>query len=289
MSKFTKLTVLAILFAYGTSYAQINTPAPSPAGSVYSKVGLTDVTIDYFRPKVKDRKIFGEGDDYLQPYGVLWRTGANSGTKFTISTDAKIAGVDVSAGEYLILSKPGKDDWTFILYNDPSIGGNMSAFKEENAIVTTTVERTTLSQPVEALTFQIADISEDNTSANIEFSWADASFKVPIEVSFAEEVMAQIKKATTVDPRVYVQAANFYLDQNKNLDQALTWINLYLNEGDNSKQFWNVHTKARIQAALGMKKEAKETAKQSMEAAKNNEAGDYGYVKRNQDLIKSLK
>ena len=84
MSKIAKLTLLCLLFVYGTAaVAQIDTPQPSPAGSVYSKVGLTDVTVDYFRPGVKGRKIFGEGDSYLQPYGVLWRTGANSGTKVT--------------------------------------------------------------------------------------------------------------------------------------------------------------------------------------------------------------
>ncbi len=289
MSKITKLTLMAIFFAIGIANAQIETPAPSPAGSVYSKVGLTDVTIDYFRPKVKGRKIFGEGDEFLQPYGALWRTGANSGSKLTLSTDAKIAGVDVAAGEYLILSTPGKDEWTFILYSDPSIGGNMNAYKEENAVVKTTVKRKTLSEPVEALTFQISDLSEDNTSANIHFAWADASFKVPIEVSFVDQVLGQIEKATKVDPRVYVQAANFYLTQGKDLDQALAWMDMYLAEGNNSKQFWNVHTKARILAALGKKKEAIATAKESMKMAEDSPNGDYGYIKRNKDLIKSLK
>jgi len=291
MSKITKLTLMAIFFASGFAYAQIDTPAPSPAGSVYSKVGLTDVTIDYSRPKVKGRSIFGDAEkgDFLQPYNVLWRTGANSGSTLTLSTDAKIAGVDVKAGKYLILSRPGKDTWTFILYNDPSIGGNMSAFKQENVVVETQVKRTTLSTPVETLTFQISDISEDNKSANIEFAWADASFKVPMEVSFVDQVMAQIEKATKVDPRVYVQAANFYLSEGKDLEQALSWMDMYLAVGNNSKQFWNVHTKARILGELGRKKEAIAVAKESLEMAKNSSSGDYGYIKRNEDLIKSLK
>lgn len=288
MSKITKLTLIGLLLAYTSAFAQIDTPQPSPAGSVYSKVGLTDVTIEYSRPKVKGRKVFGAGDDFLQPYGQLWRTGANGGSKLKLSTDAKVAGVDVKAGEYLILSIPGESDWTFILYSDPSIGGNMNAYKEEKAVVKTTVKRTKLSTPVESLTFQISDISDDNTSANIEFSWADASFKVPVKVSFAEQVLAQIEKATKVNPMVYVQAANFYVSQGTNLDKALAYMDLYLAEGNNSQQFWHVHTKAKILAGLGRKKEAKEVAKQSLDLAKNNPDGDYGYVKRNEDLIKSL-
>ena len=101
--------------------AQIDMPAPSPAGSVYSKVGLTDINIDYSRPKVKGRKIFGEGSDYLQPYGQLWRTGANAGTILTTDKDLMVEGTNLPAGEYMILTVPGKDTWDFIFYKDKSI------------------------------------------------------------------------------------------------------------------------------------------------------------------------
>ncbi|MFT4834149.1 MAG: hypothetical protein ACI83W_000548 [Marinoscillum sp.] len=289
MSKITKLTLIAFLFVYGSAFAQINTPQPSPAGSVSSVVGLTDVSIDYFRPKVKGRAIFGEGDSFLQPYGELWRTGANSGSKLTLSTDVKIAGTDVKAGEYLILTIPGKDEWSFIVYSDPSIGGNMSEYAEENAAAIAKVMSTKLASSVEALTFQITDISDDNTSANIEMSWSDVSVKVPMTVDFVSVVMADIAKKTQVDPSNYVQAANFYLSQNKELDKALEWMNMYLAVEGNGKQFWNIHTKAKIQAALGQKKEAIATANKSIELGKANEGGDFGYVKRNEDLIKSLK
>ena len=289
MSKIAKLTLLCLLFVYGTAaVAQIDTPQPSPAGSVYSKVGLTDVTIDYSRPGVKGRKIFGEGDSYLQPYGVLWRTGANSGSKVTFSTEVTVAGTKVPAGEYLIFSTPGKDEWTVSLYSDLSLGGNVNGYDVANEVVKTTVKAIKLSSPVERLTFNIADISEDNSKAAIQMSWADASFKLPIEVSFVEDVKKAIEKQTKVNPAVYVQAANFYFAQNIELEKALEYMNMYLAVGENSKQFWNVHTKAKIQAALGKKKEAIATAKESMETAKAS-GNDFGYVKRNKDLIDSLK
>ncbi len=284
MKKVLLLAVMAISYAGAT--AQIATPSPSPAGSTYSKVGLTDITIEYSRPKVKGRKIFGDGDDYLQPFGTLWRSGANSGTIITTTTDIKVEGQDLPAGEYMILSIPGKDSWTVIFYKDKSIGGNMTAHKDEDDQLKVTVKPTTLTETVETLTYNISDISEDNTTAAIELAWANTSVKVGIAVSFDATVMESIKKNTVVNDRNYVTAANYYFNNGKDLDQALAWMNIYLE--NHPKEFWNVHTKAKIQAKMGNKKEAKETAKQSLELAKASERGDFGYIKRNEELLKSL-
>ena len=287
MKKLLLAPIAAICFLIAD--AQISMPQPSPAGSVSSRVGLTDVEINYFRPGVKGRKLFGTGDGFLEQYGKLWRTGANGGSTITFSTDVKVGGDDVKAGEYMILSVPGASEWEFILYSDPSIGGNMSRYKEEDAVLKVKVPAMTLSSSVERLTFNISDISEDNTSANIHFAWGNASFKVPMTVAFDEAVMAEIATKTKVNPVHYVQAANYYFAAEKDLDQALEWVNLYLAEGENSRQFWNVHLKARILAKLGKDKEAIATAEDSMAKAKANPGGDFGYVKRNEDLIAEVK
>ncbi|GAB4229939.1 MAG: DUF2911 domain-containing protein [Ekhidna sp.] len=287
ITRITNLIALSLLVAFGAT-AQINTPQPSPAGSVSSTVGLTEVKIDYFRPGKKGRKIFGEGDDFLVPYGQIWRTGANAGTIISFSTDVKIAGQDVKAGEYQIVSIPGADEWK-VMFHSEKIGGNMGNYKEENVVATATVKPSKLSSSVERMTFQIADISADNTSANIAFTWDNVGLKVPFTVSFHDAVMKEIAEKTQVNPANYVAAATYYLNSGENLEQALEWMNMYLAAGENSKQFWNVHTKAQILAKLGKKKEAIETAKDSMEKAKNFPQGDFGYVKRNQDLIDSLK
>ncbi|MEQ8927037.1 MAG: DUF2911 domain-containing protein [Fulvivirga sp.] len=284
----TLTILLAVITCYATQ-AQIEIPQPSPAGSVYSKVGLTDVTIDYARPKVKGRKIFGEGSDFLQPYGQVWRSGANAGSILKLSTDVKIAGTDVKAGEYLIFTVPGKDEWKFMLYSDVSLGGNVAAYDKEKEVLSTTVKPMMLSTPVETLTFNISDISEDNASANIQLSWANVSIKVPMTVDFDETVMKSIEANTKVNPGNYVAAANYYLNAGKDLNQALEWMNMYLAVGENSKQFWHLHTKAQILAKMGNKKEAKATAEKSIELAKAFPSGDFGYVKRNEDLIASLK
>lgn len=288
MKKSTTLVALLTFFAFGV-FAQIDIPQPSPAGSVFSKVGLTDVTIDYFRPKVKGRKIFGEGSDYLQPYGQLWRAGANSGTKLTLSTSVTIGGSEVEAGEYLIFLTPGAESFTFKLYSDLSLGGNVNGYDQSKEVISVNAPATKTSNSVEALTYNISDLSEDNTTAAIEMTWENVSVKVPVKVNFEEAVMKDIAAKTQVNPGNYVAAANYYLSTEKDLDQALEWMNLYLAVGKNSDQFWHVHTKARILAAMGNKKEAISTAEDSLEKAKNFPNGDFGYIKRNEDLIASVK
>ncbi|WP_296618705.1 DUF2911 domain-containing protein [Marivirga sp.] len=268
--------------------AQINIPQPSPKAKVETTVGLTDVAISYFRPSVKGREIFGDGNDYLQPYGMLWRAGANNGTVLNLNTEAVIAGNKVEAGEYLIFMVPGENEWEFKLYSDLSIGGNIGNYNESKEVISVIQEVEKLDEPVETLTFQISDISADNKSANIHFEWENVSLKIPFEVSYDDKVMAQIEQYTKVSPRNLITAANYYYTNDRDLKQALKWVDAYLAEGNNSAQFWNLHLKAQILAKLGDKKEAKKVAEKSIELAKKNSSGDFGYVKRNQDLIDSL-
>src|SRR6188768_1086903 len=117
-------TIVLLILATFAAEAQVQTPAASPAGSVYTSVGLTDIKIDYSRPRAKGRKIFGTDAAVVVPFGKIWRTGANQGTKISFSDDVKVEGVAVPKGEYLIFSWPGATEWTISLYKDISLGGN---------------------------------------------------------------------------------------------------------------------------------------------------------------------
>ncbi len=279
-----------MLLGTNVAWSQITLPAPSPAGKVYSKVGLTDVEITYLRPKMKERKIFGEGDDYLVPYGKMWRTGANAGTLITFSDDVIISGDTVPAGEYMILTIPGADEWTIIFYKDASIGGNMSSYKEEDAQLKVNVAPVKLTETVQVLTFNVADIHPENTGAAIELAWENTSVKVPFEVNFNDKVMASIEANTKVNPRNYVTAANYYFNTGKDSKQALEWIEKYFAADENYKsQFWNLHLMAQIQKATGDIEGAKATAEESLERASKADGGDFGYIKRNEEFLASLK
>ena len=109
MKKSVFIAVLCFLTIGAT--AQIETPVPSPAASLTQKVGLTDITVDYSRPSMRDRDIFGN----LVPYNAIWRTGANSNTVINFSTNVTIGGTEVKAGAYAIFTKP-----TCLLYTSPS-------------------------------------------------------------------------------------------------------------------------------------------------------------------------
>ncbi|MBT8236820.1 MAG: DUF2911 domain-containing protein, partial [Bacteroidia bacterium] len=108
-----KLFLLAGAFVLSISLqGQMQTPAPSPFSKIEQKVGLTDVTVEYSRPSMKGRTIFGD----LVPYDKLWRTGANARTKITFSDDIKFGSTDVKAGSYGLLTIPGMSSWDVILY-----------------------------------------------------------------------------------------------------------------------------------------------------------------------------
>lgn len=281
------ITIMLLAFAW-TAHAQIQTPQPSPAGSVSSVVGLTDVKIDYSRPQMKGRKIFGDGADFLTPYGQIWRTGANNGTIISFSDDVTVEGTKVAKGKYLLFTWPGATEWTVSLYSDLSLGGNTADYDKSKEAANFKVKSQKLTETVETLTLNITDIAEDSKSANIQIAWENTSVKFKVGVDYDSKVMAAIEANTKVNPANLIAAARYYHATKKDLKQALTWTNEYLAAGKNAEQFWNVHFKAQLLKDMGDKKGALAAANQSLEAAKKA-ASDFGYIKLNEDLIKSLK
>ena len=283
MKKFLFITVLALVSL--AAAAQVQTPAASPAGSVSTTVGLTDVKIDYFRPRVKGRKIFGTESTVLIPYDKIWRTGANSGTTISFSDDVKVEGVAVPKGEYLILTWPGATEWTISLYKDVSLGGDTDAYDASKDAAKFKVKAGKVTEKVETLTLSIGDISDDNKSAKVQIAWENTSVKFTIATDYDAKVMKSIEASTKVDPGNYFQAAVYYLENGKDLKQALEWINKASEAMD--APFYVTHQKARIQKGLGDKAGAIATANASLEASKKANNRDYQMM--NEALIKSLK
>ena len=265
--------------------AQIQTPSASPAATVTSVVGLTDVKVTYSRPRMKGRKIFGEGDTFLTPYGKIWRTGANNGTRISFSDDVKIEGLAVPKGEYMILTWPGAAEWTVSIYKDLTLGGNTAEYKEENDAAKFKVKSEKLTERVETFTVNIADIADNSSSAKVQIAWENTSVKFSVAVDFDSKVMKSIEDGTKVNPNAYSTAASYYFENGKDLKKALEWMNLAL--AANPSAFWNMHTKAKIQKALGDKVGAVATA--GLSRAEATKQGNADYVKMNDDLIKSMK
>ena len=282
------MLALMIYSAYASD-AQIDTPAASPAGSVSTTVGLTEVKINYSRPRAKGRKIFGDGPSFVVPYGKVWRTGANAGTKITFSDDVKVEGVAVPKGEYLILTWPGATEWTISLYKDVKLGGGVDKYDATQDAAKFKVKSEKLTERVDQLTFSIGDLTEDNTTAKVQFAWENTSVKFGVTADFDTKVMASIDKtlAGTPDGDNYFTAAVYYLETKRDLKKALDWMNKSLAAQKEGAPYWMLYQKAKIQQALGDKPGAIATATASLEDAKKSK--DAAYEKMNDVLIKSLK
>jgi hypothetical protein len=268
-----------------TMQAQIQMPQGSPAATVSTVVGLTEVKVEYSRPKVKGRKIFGTGAEFVVPFGTLWRTAANAGSVVTFADDVKFGGKDVPKGKYLLLTIPGASDWTVILYKEVAMGGDTDAYDQSKDQARVTVKAGKLTEKVETFTVEIADVSEDSKTANLQLMWENTSVKIPIVVDFDAKVMKAIEANTKVNPNNLVVSAVYYLENGKDLKQALSWINTAL-EG-NPDAFWILYQKARIQKAMNDKVGALATSKASWEQAKLANRDDF--LRMNEELQKSLK
>lgn len=282
------LLIVALACMTMVSEAQIQTPTASPAGSVSSTIGLTQVKIDYFRPRLKGRKIFG-AKDVMYPHGTIWRTGANSGTKISFSDDVKVENIDVPKGEYLIYTWPGAGEWTVSLYKDLSLGGNTAEYDASKEAAKFKVKTRKLAEKVETFTISIDDIAPDNKSGKVTLAWENTAVPFTIKVDYDDTVMKSIKATLEGDkkasPGNYFQAATYYLETGRDLKKALEWVNVALES--NPTAYWMLHQKARIQKGLGDKKGATETATASLNSAK--QAGNRDYQNMNQELINSLK
>jgi tetratricopeptide (TPR) repeat protein len=255
----------------------IKTPAPSPSQSVKQDFGISTIELNYSRPGMKGRKIFGD----LVPYGKVWRTGANSATRIKFSDDVSIGGQVLKAGEYAVYSVPNEKEWEIIINKGSANWG--TDYKQEDDIFRVKATPVKLDQPVETFTMQFANVKSG--SADLQIMWDKTLVSVPITSDIDKKVMAQIDAAMNKDSRPYYQAAMYYLETGKDLNQALTWFDKAIEQ--NPTAYWVYHQKANALAKLGKKSEAKTTAQKSMDLAKTAKNDDY--VKLNEKLIADLK
>ncbi len=278
LQKLKSLSLTAALVAMGSismQAQQLKTPAPSPLQTVKQAFALSDITIEYSRPGVKNRVIYGD----VVPFGKVWRTGANGATKITFGEDVKVEGNPVMAGTYALYTIPNKDSWEIMLYKDLTLGGNVADYKKENEVAHFTVKTKTLNDKVETFSIDVADMTA--TTANIEMNWEKTRVAFSVVADIDSKVMKNIETALANDTRPYFSAANYYYENNKDMNKALEYVNKGIEQ--NPKAFWMYQLKAKIQAKLNDKKGSTATAEQVIVLAK--EAKNDDYVKQAEKLI----
>lgn len=274
----TLLSILLILGSISFTQAQIETPQPSPNAMIEQVVGLTTITVEYSRPSMRGRTIFGD----LVPYDKLWRTGANENTIIEFSNNVTILGNEIEKGRYAIFTKPMESQWKVYFYTKTDNWGTPQKWEEDKIAAQVSVDVQKIDRTQE--TFRI---SFDNLSANkghLEMVWENTMVEVPIEVMTDEAVMASINQAmqgTTANE--YYAAASYFYSQDKDIDQAKEWVDMAMEKMDDAP-FWMLRQQSLIYAKAGDKKGAVKVAKQSLKKAKA--AGNDAYVKMNKESLK---
>lgn len=264
---------------------KLSLPALSPAATVKQKVGLGEITIEYSRPSVKGRKVFGG----LEPYGSVWRTGANSATKISFTKPVKVEGKELPAGAYALYSIPGASEWT-VIFNKVTGEWGAYTYKQENDALRVQVKPVALSQLIETFTIDINDIRADSATLNL--LWEKTRVPVKLQFDIVSDVVAQIDRVMAsggqLPPAVYFGAAQFYYENNLDLKKAKTWIE-EATKGD-KPPFYMLHWKGKILAKLGDKPGATAAAKQSIAAAEATGGPAAAEYKRlNETLLASIK
>lgn len=268
-------TVLALTTTLAK--AQIQAPAQSPGATIEQRIGLTDITVEYSRPSKKGRVVFGD----VVPYNAIWRTGANSATKITFSDDVMFGGAEVKKGSYALLTKPGEKTWSFMLY--PHNSTSWSSYADSDVQpVTVTTESVMMPKETSFETFVIGFDKLTNHGGDMYLLWDRTYVPVSIKVKTDQAVEASIAKVMG-GPSAgdYYAAASYYYTEKKDMNKALEWVNLSISKGN--EKYWVLRTKSLIQAELGDKKGAIETASKSLEMATKDE--DAAYIKMNEASI----
>jgi hypothetical protein len=267
------ISVICLLLCFNLCYSQrLKTPTLSPFSKISQQVGLTDVTLEYSRPSAKGRVVFGE----LVPYNKVWRTGANAATKITFKEVAKIGGKTILPGAYAIYTIPSEDLWTIIIHSNTtlrSIAGD--AYKSADDIFRFEVKPIKTTNYVESFTMQFATLTSD--SLELQLVWENTLISIPMKLEVASQIEQQMtefmKTPESIPHRTYFEAAQYYSNNGKDLNEALDFIDKALEKSPENFRYGLL--KAKIQAKNNNGKGALITVKIANQWAKNKKNDNY--------------
>ena len=272
-----KLLTIGFIAIATIASAQLHTPAPSPTQTIKQDFGVSSVELIYSRPGIKGRKIFGD----LVPWNKVWRTGANSATRIKFNDDVIFGGQPLKAGEYAIYTVPNENEWEIIINKGSANWG--TDYKQPDDIFRVKAKPVKLPFAIETFTMGFSDVT--GTSCKLQIMWDNVYVDVPITTDIDKKIMGQIDDVMKKDSRPYFQAAAYYLENGKDLNQALIWFDKAIEQ--NPQAFYMYYQKALALKKLGRKEEAKVVSQKSMQLAKEQKNEDY--VRLNEKLLADLK
>lgn len=268
----------ALMFTANESFAQLKLPAASSAQTITQGLGIENVTLNYSRPSMNGRKIFGE----LVPYNEVWRTGANTNTTLSFEGDVTLNGHKLTAGTYALFTIPNKNEWTVIISKNTKQWGAYTYNQSEDAL-RFNVKPQNLSTPVETFTISFDNVTP--TDAVLTLAWEKTAVKVDLKVNQQAKIIASIDEAMKGDKKPYFAAAQYYFNNNLDEKKALAWFDEAAKAQPKAAHV--LYWKAKAQLKAGDKKGALETATKGVEVA--TESKNSEYIKLNTQIINAAK
>ena len=276
MKKIFTSAALVLLVMMGNAQT-IKAPAPSTTQTIKQTFALSSIELNYSRPSVKGRKVFGD----LVPFNAVWRTGANSATTLTFGDTVSINGTKLSPGTYGLLSIPNEKSWTLIISKQTNVT-SPGAYKQDQDVLRYEAKTADLKDAVETFTMQFANIKDG--SCDLQIMWDKTSVTLPITTNIEGSMLAQINQVMK-DSRPYYTAAMYYMNNGQDMNQALEWMNKAIEQ--NPKDLRNHYQKANLQMKMGMKADAMATASKGLQEAKNDK--NENYIKLFEAQLKDMK
>lgn len=239
-----------LFLSFYSNAQELVLPIASPKASVNQTIGLTDVSVKYHTPSIRGREVWGK----LVPYGQVWRTGANEATLVTFSDDVVVQGEKLAAGTYSLFTIPEThDNWTIIFNKNPNQWGAFD-YKQSEDVLRVPVQAMP-SDYHETLFFSFTNIKP--TSGELNINWEKIRIPIRIEVEVDKKALHNIQTAISQakpdDWRIYAQAVNYLLQQKKEAELALQYIDKSIEINSN---FYNHWLKAQLMAQHNEYREA---------------------------------
>ena len=249
LATFVLATLFACVLSAHAQSAILDLPRDSQRAEIMQKIGITNITITYHRPLVKGRKVFGG----LEPYGKVWRTGANENTTIEFSDPVSIEGKPLAKGLYGLHMIPGESDWTVIFSRNSTSWGSFSYKEAEDALRVTVKSHP--SEMHEALTFDFDDPKPTATTITMRWDKVAVPFKLEVDTPkiVEESLQKQLRGRAQYEWQAGDEAANYLADNKVNPEEALTYVNSSVQV---EERFENLITKARVLDMLNRKDEA---------------------------------
>ncbi len=269
---FKKQNVLTFLvFLIGAiGVSQISHPKASPFSKVEQEIGLSKITVEYSRPAVRGRKIFGE----LVPYGRIWRVGANESTKFSTDTDIEVLGNRLTKGTYALYAFPQKGKWEIVFHNNISHWGDgRKKYNPEEDAFRISIKPQMTKEFQE--NFLIGFDSISHNSLNMIWLWENTRLSIPIAVDTHSQMLEEIKKQLRENPtaQTYYESARYLQEQEKDYVVALGYLNTAIEKGGDTYYFHRV--KSLVEAALGDYASTIKSAERSLKISKELEKDEF--------------